>query len=198
MLPFSDTRRVAGTASARLLELASLLPAYRGPNPLFWSFRDGVTETGVTVHFMDASLDTGDIAAQAPLAFPDGISGRAADQLAARLGGQLMVEVLQAVERGDLTPQPQPAGAETYHSAPTAGDFAMDAAWSARRAFNFMRGTAEWGQEYSIDIGGEHLFLQSAIDFENEETLDAPYRRLGTEILIRLTPGVLRARLCTG
>jgi methionyl-tRNA formyltransferase len=173
----------------------SLLPAYRGPNPLFWSLRDGVTETGVTVHFMDANLDTGDIAAQAPLALPDGISGRAADLLAARLGGRLMVEVLQALERGDLTRRPQPAGVENYHPAPSSEDFVMNTAWSARRAFNFMRGTIEWGQAYSIDIGGERLTLQSAIAFEAEERLDAPYRHLGRDILIRFTPGVLRARL---
>ena len=58
-----------------------------------------------------------------------------------------------------------------------------------------MRGTAEWGQPYGIDIGGKRLTLQSAIAFEAEETLDAPYRRLESDILIQFTPGVLRARL---
>ena len=172
----------------------ALLPAYRGPNPLFWSFRDGVTKTGVTVHFMDANLDTGDIAAQAPVAFPDGISGEDADGLAARLGGRLLVEVLQALERGDLTGEPQPVDVETYYPAPAPDDFVMDTAWSARRAFNFMRGTTEWGQEYIIEIGGERLALRSAIAFAGDETLGVPYSRLGNDILIRFTPGVLRAR----
>ncbi len=57
----------------------SLLPAYRGPHPLFWLFRQGEQETGVTLHFMDEGLDTGDIALQSPVQFPDGISGLAAD-----------------------------------------------------------------------------------------------------------------------
>src|SRR5262245_19643673 len=52
----------------------SLLPAHRGPAPLFWAFRNGEATIGVTVHFMDEEFDTGDIATQAPLALPDGTS----------------------------------------------------------------------------------------------------------------------------
>ncbi|MCA9873849.1 MAG: hypothetical protein KC441_09345, partial [Anaerolineales bacterium] len=53
----------------------SLLPDFRGPAPLFWTFREGIRATGVTVHFMDEGLDTGDIVLQTPLTLPDGISG---------------------------------------------------------------------------------------------------------------------------
>jgi methionyl-tRNA formyltransferase len=38
----------------------SLLPAYRGPAPLFWMARQGETQAGVTLHFLDEGLDTGD------------------------------------------------------------------------------------------------------------------------------------------
>ncbi|MEZ4833421.1 MAG: formyltransferase family protein [Caldilineaceae bacterium] len=53
----------------------SLLPHYRGPDPIFWQLRDGVEPMGVTVHWMDVGVDTGDIAAQAPVALEDGLSG---------------------------------------------------------------------------------------------------------------------------
>ena len=42
----------------------SLLPRYRGPYPLFYCFREGEQETGVTLHFMDEGLDSGDIMLQ--------------------------------------------------------------------------------------------------------------------------------------
>ena len=42
----------------------SLLPAHRGPVPLFWAFRQGLQQTGVTIHLMDEGMDTGDILAQ--------------------------------------------------------------------------------------------------------------------------------------
>ena len=34
----------------------SLLPANRGPEPLFWSFREGNEQTGVTIHLMDEGI----------------------------------------------------------------------------------------------------------------------------------------------
>ncbi|MFO7679537.1 MAG: formyltransferase family protein, partial [Chloroflexota bacterium] len=64
----------------------SLLPHFRGPAPLFWTFRAGVQETGITIHFMDEGLDSGDIALQAPLTLPDGVSGPEADVLSGSLG----------------------------------------------------------------------------------------------------------------
>ncbi len=42
----------------------SLLPAYRGPAPVFWQFRDGLSEFGVTLHRMTETMDAGEIVAQ--------------------------------------------------------------------------------------------------------------------------------------
>nr|WP_245227923.1 formyltransferase family protein [Pedobacter petrophilus] len=39
----------------------SLLPAYRGPAPLFWQIKNGETATGITIHKMDSSFDGGPI-----------------------------------------------------------------------------------------------------------------------------------------
>lgn len=39
----------------------SLLPAYRGPAPLFWQIKRGEIATGITVHQMDESFDGGPI-----------------------------------------------------------------------------------------------------------------------------------------
>src|SRR3990172_1981282 len=51
----------------------SLLPAYRGPSPLFWQFRSGETRTGVTLHFMNERADAGNILLQSEVNFADGI-----------------------------------------------------------------------------------------------------------------------------
>ena len=42
----------------------SLLPRHRGPVPVAWAIRNGEEEIGLTVHRMDAGLDTGPILAQ--------------------------------------------------------------------------------------------------------------------------------------
>lgn len=40
---------------------SGILPEYRGPDPVFWEFVNGEKEGGVTLHKMDATLDTGPI-----------------------------------------------------------------------------------------------------------------------------------------
>lgn len=45
----------------------SLLPLYRGMAPQHWPIINGDTETGLTVHFIDEGVDTGDIIVQKKL-----------------------------------------------------------------------------------------------------------------------------------
>lgn len=40
---------------------SALLPGRRGCSPLIWAVVDGLTETGVTMFYMDAGIDTGDV-----------------------------------------------------------------------------------------------------------------------------------------
>lgn len=43
---------------------AGALPFYRGRNPLTWALINGETEFGITVHWVDTGIDTGDIVRQ--------------------------------------------------------------------------------------------------------------------------------------
>lgn len=171
----------------------SLLPDFRGPAPLFWQFRAGINPVGVTVHWMDAKLDTGDIAGQRPLALPDGIAGAEADALCAAMGGDLLAEVLAQLADGSLQRRPQPAGG-SYQPSPTADDFAFDASWDARRAFNFLRGTAEWGLPYIFADGGVEWRLGGALGWEAGGALPGVQVQDGVA-RIGLADGLLLARL---
>lgn len=172
----------------------SLLPAYRGPEPLFWIFREGEPETGVTLHFMDEGLDTGDIVLQTAVSFADGISGTAAARLCGERGGALLVAALQRLQAGTLPRRPQGAGG-SYYGRPTAADFHLSTNWPARRAFNFMRGTAAWGQPYPVEVAGERVVLETAVSYHPTQAMPRPLRRNGREASIQFTPGVLRAFL---
>lgn len=172
----------------------TLLPNYRGPHPMFWLMRSGERSTGVTIHFMDEGWDTGDIAMQAPLELPDGISGAEADRLTSTLGARLMVETLHGLESGALSRRKQPEGG-SYFATPSDDDFKLDTTWPAQRAFNFMRGTDEWGKPYPIEVDGKQMLLKSAESYSADGILDAPYVESDDEVLIQFSPGVLRARL---
>ncbi len=168
----------------------ALLPDFRGPAPLFWTFHAGISETGVTVHFMDDGLDTGDIALQAPLSLPDGISGPAADALAADLGGQLLVEAITQLQAGTLPRRPQGANGRSYPS-PQPADFHIPTSWPARRAFNFMRGTASWERPFIIETDSERLAAKTAVAYSAQGQLPRPVTQENGRTHIQFTPGIL-------
>jgi len=95
---------------------ASLLPRWRGAAPIHRAIMAGDGETGVMVMKMDEGLDTGPIAmAERVRIEPDATAGDLHDRLS-RLGADLMVRALGALERGSLTLTPQPQTGVTYAS----------------------------------------------------------------------------------
>ena len=93
---------------------ASLLPRWRGAAPINRAIMAGDAETGVMVMRMAEGLDTGPIAMAERMAVaPDMTAGDLHDVLA-RLGADLMVRALGALERGSLQLTPQPEHGVTY------------------------------------------------------------------------------------
>ncbi|MCW8836404.1 MAG: formyltransferase family protein [Rhodospirillales bacterium] len=63
---------VLGVLPDRFINLhISMLPWNRGSEPNFWSFLEG-TPKGVSIHYVDEGLDTGDLIAQKEVSFPHG------------------------------------------------------------------------------------------------------------------------------
>ncbi len=93
---------------------ASLLPRWRGAAPIHRAVMAGDAATGITIMRMDAGLDTGPmlLAESIPIAAAD-TTGTLHDRLAA-LGGVLIVRALDALAKGALHPEPQPAAGVTY------------------------------------------------------------------------------------
>ena len=93
---------------------ASLLPRWRGAAPIQRAIEAGDTETGITIMQMEAGLDTGPMLMTRAL--PIGAHDSAGDVEAAlaRLGGELIVQALDALAAGALTARPQPSEGVTY------------------------------------------------------------------------------------
>lgn len=170
----------------------SKLPAFRGPDPIFWQLQAGVDPFTVTVHWMDADWDSGDIAAQAPLALPDGIERDEIERRCAVLGGQLVVEVLQAIAQGQPPRTPQ-AIESSYQSWPHPEDFTIYPSWSARRAYNFMHGTADRHALYRVKIGDEEFYLTKALAVIPDMQIKVPYYRDAETFFLQCSPGILCA-----
>ena len=99
----------------------ALLPRNRGLFPHFWVLANGDGETGVTVHWMDAGIDTGDILLQERIAITPESTAASLGWDAARVGAPLLVKAVELVEQGAAPRIPQ-LGGGTYLSWPRAAD----------------------------------------------------------------------------
>ena len=128
---------------------ASLLPKYRGAAPVNWAIIRGETVTGVTTMKIDAGLDTGDIllVREAPIG-PDENAVSLGRRLAA-LGAPLMLETLEGLERGTITPAPQDHSCATLAPILKKEDGLIDWSLDAQQIVNRVRGLAPWPGAYS-------------------------------------------------
>ncbi len=86
---------------------ASLLPQYRGAAPLNWAIINGDTETGITTFFLQHEIDTGEIIQQRRVPIlPEDNVGVIHDKLMI-LGADMVVETVDAILAGAITPIPQ-------------------------------------------------------------------------------------------
>jgi methionyl-tRNA formyltransferase len=105
---------------------ASLLPRWRGAAPINRAVMAGDAESGVMVMRMAEGLDTGPVALAERLAVgADMTAGELHDALA-RLGADLMVRALGALERGTLQLTPQPDEGVTYAAKIDKGETRID------------------------------------------------------------------------
>jgi methionyl-tRNA formyltransferase len=91
----------------------SLLPRWRGAAPIQRAVMAGDAETGVMVMRMEEGLDTGPVLMAERVAVGRQTAGELAERLA-RLGADLMVRALGALERGAIEARPQLEGGATY------------------------------------------------------------------------------------
>ena len=103
----------------------------------------------------------------------------------------MLVEALEAIATGRSMRRPQPQVDLPTAPVPTDADFVITPDWSARRAFNFIRGVGEWGRSMTISIGDEHFIVREAVSYDEEATMSAPMQRVDRHIRIRCSPGVL-------
>ena len=171
----------------------SRLPINRGPDPLFWTLREGNHQTGVTVHYMDEGMDTGDIVAQTIIDIPDGIRYAQLETRCAVQGGSLMAQAVWDIYRGVVTPFPQDEATASYHPLPTYEDVVIRVnEWSARRVFNFVRGLATREEPVPLITNGKTIYAQDAISYSHKFDVNTQSERIvqkENEVWIRCVQG---------
>lgn len=140
----------------------SLLPKYRGAAPIQWSVINGDPETGVTIMQMNEGIDTGDMLLQKAL--PIGIDDTAEsmfDKLA-ELGAKTLIEALEKLERGELSPEKQDESHATYASMLDKSISLIDWNISGTAVHNLVRGLYSWPVAYTLLHGKKLKILRTS------------------------------------
>lgn len=146
----------------------SLLPQYRGPVPLFWQFRDGIRETGMSIHRVEKEFDNGDIILQSRVSLPDGIDTLTAVKILFESISKPLPDILEKIVRNKTKAIKQNEKKSSYYSWPKTEDFHLDSSWDVQRAFNFMCGTAHWNQLYQITIDEKKYLIKDAVTYKKQ------------------------------
>lgn len=86
----------------------SLLPEYRGAAPIQWAVLNGDKKTGVTIMFMNAGMDTGDMILKEEVEIgEDETTGELWNRLKT-IGANLLIKTVKEIENGTATRTKQP------------------------------------------------------------------------------------------
>lgn len=104
----------------------SLLPAYKGPAPLFWQLKNGENQTGISIHRMSNRPDAGPVVLQVPIPIME-------EEFMGFLHMRLSILTVNVVQifleqKAYLTeiPAPQLADIKSYQSRPTPEDLRIN------------------------------------------------------------------------
>jgi peptidoglycan/xylan/chitin deacetylase (PgdA/CDA1 family) len=101
------------------------VPEYRGMPPGFWELYDGAPSAGVTVHFVDKNLDTGDIVASGEVPILKTDTPETLIEKLHEEGARLIASAVSAIRDGTAAPQPQEKLSIKPRTKPTAKDVAL-------------------------------------------------------------------------
>lgn len=151
---------------------ASLLPKYRGAAPIQYSIIDGEKETGITIMYMDAGIDTGDIILQKSLTIDSTETGGSLFDKMAALGSELIVEALSRIEAGNSERIPQDNEKATYVKMIDKEMGRLDFNQPALKLERLIRGLNPWPSAFTA-LDGKTLKIWQAEVEEGSRFLSA-------------------------
>jgi len=141
----------------------SLLPKYRGPDPLFWQLQNDESQTGVSLHLITPQLDAGPVINQKKCTLNDGASRNDIETTLAKMGAEgfrlLLTKDITKAIKAEIQDEAQ----ASYHPNPSISDYTISLDWSARHAFNFVRGTTSPTGYYTIISNAKLVKIMSTV-----------------------------------
>lgn len=167
---------------------ASLLPRWRGAAPIQRAILAGDSETGVTIMAMDEGLDTGPELLKESVPIKGTTTAEILHDELSALGARLIVEALEGLAAGKITPAPQPEAGATYADKLTREEGRLDWSRSAAELERQVRAFTPWPGAW-FEHDGNRLKVVAA---ELASGSGAPGTVLDDQLSVACGEGALR------
>jgi len=172
----------------------SLLPKYRGLSPLHQALIHGDMETGVTIHFIDEGVDTGDILLQEPIPLTRAASIYDLQMKVLSVYKHLVPRAVRLIAAGNFSPRQQDAAAASWYGPLKDQDREIDLKLPTFDIYNLIRAVSKpykgaWYNNITI-------WTSFIADPATEKALSGQFDTLGIypmqdKLVIRLHDGIL-------
>jgi UDP-4-amino-4-deoxy-L-arabinose formyltransferase/UDP-glucuronic acid dehydrogenase (UDP-4-keto-hexauronic acid decarboxylating) len=157
----------------------SLLPKYRGRAPVNWMIVNGEREAGLTLHYMVARADAGDIVAQRSCAIDDSDTALTLYRKLVPLGAEIIREYHPLIVSGSAPRAKQNLSRGSYFGRRGPADGRIDWRWPARRIFNLVRAVTHPYPGAFCYAAGEKIFVWEAAIANEDGMIGAPGEIIG-------------------
>ena len=162
---------------------AGKLPFYRGRNILNWALINDEKEFGITVHYVNEGIDTGDIIVQQTFPITDEDNYNTLLQVAYEECPKLLYKAIKKIQSGDLSAIKQNTISKygLYCGMRSIGDEIINWNQSSREIFNFVRAICKPGPRALTWCEGEEVYINKV-----EYNQDFPkYKGINGQILAK-------------
>lgn len=144
----------------------SLLPKFRGGSAINWAIISGEKETGVSIHFIDAGVDTGPVLLQEKVMIkPDDTVKSLYFEKLYPMGIRMIGEAAKLIREGKAAPVVQDESLASFQPVISAADTVIDWSQATGTLYNLIRGTnPSPGAHTSIGTKNVKLFDASPGD----------------------------------
>lgn len=142
---------------------ASLLPRLRGGAPLHHAIIDGEEKTGITIMYMDKTMDTGDIISTREYVIKDSDNVGTLHDTLSEMGRDLLLDTLPSIVDGTNKRIQQNHDEATFAWNISREDEHVNFNTTSREVFNKIRGLYPWPKAYVIINEQEVKLLDSYI-----------------------------------
>ena len=151
----------------------SLLPEYRGAAPMQRAIIDGKTVTGITTMLMAAGLDTGDMLLKCEVEIGENDNFEDIHDRLSEAGAKLLVETVEKLEKGEITPEKQDDSKATYAAKIEKSDCLLDFSLDAKTLHDLIRGLSPIPLSFTHTPDGKLLKVVESRIFDAERTVKA-------------------------